>query len=522
MEDLWTLFCGQCDSTSKGTEPCSRQFVFVTHPSSCINHAYMVCFDLVLLAILLFDFISKSSSQKLDLQVNHRQLSVLQKVSAVYNSCLGLVCMGLGIFILEEKLRTDHSISPVHWWSLFFLHGVTWLLLGLKIGLNGGEFFHTSPYQILSILSLLCAGFFGFLALFATLVNHERLTVKVALDIMSFLGAGLLLFCTYKGYKKERMDNNGNETLYTSLNAKTNDNKETGLATQVTLFSSVGLLSELSFYWLTPLLNMGRVKTLQEHDVPKLRDIDRAESCYLQFFNQLDKYKQSDELPSESSILRAIVACHRREILISGFFALLTILAVSAGPILLNSFIEVADGREDFIYKGNLLAISIFLSKIIESLSQRQWYFRSRLVGLKVRSTLSAAIYRKQLRLSNVSRRRYSGGEIMNYIDIDAYRIGEFPFWFHQIWTTSLQLCFALAIMINAIGLSTIASLVVIVLTVLCNAPVAKLQHKFQSKLMFAQDDRLKSCSEALVNMKVICLGNSLQECSRGIEKSRM
>ncbi|KAI8007597.1 ABC transporter C family member 10 [Camellia lanceoleosa] len=36
--------------------------------------------------------------------------------------------------------------------------------------------------------------------------------------------------------------------------------------------------------------------------------------------------------------------------------------------------------------------------------------------------------------------------------------------------------------------------------------PLAKLQHKFQSKLMVAQDDRLKAISEALVNMKVLKL----------------
>ncbi|KAI8007328.1 ABC transporter C family member 10 [Camellia lanceoleosa] len=54
--------------------------------------------------------------------------------------------------------------------------------------------------------------------------------------------------------------------------------------------------------------------------------------------------------------------------------------------------------------------------------------------------------------------------------------------------------------------LARIASLVVIILTVLCNAPLAKLQHKFQSKLMVAQDDRLKATSESLVNMKVLKL----------------
>uniref|UniRef100_A0A2N9I1F1 ABC-type xenobiotic transporter n=1 Tax=Fagus sylvatica TaxID=28930 RepID=A0A2N9I1F1_FAGSY len=94
----------------------------------------------------------------------------------------------------------------------------------------------------------------------------------------------------------------------------------------------------------------------------------------------------------------------------------------------------------------------------------------------------------------------------MNYATVDAYRIGEFPFWFHQTWTTSLQICIALVILFHAVGLATIAALVVIILTVLCNAPLAKLQHQFQSKLMAAQDERLRASSEALVNMKVLKL----------------
>nr|POE96161.1 abc transporter c family member 10 [Quercus suber] len=48
--------------------------------------------------------------------------------------------------------------------------------------------------------------------------------------------------------------------------------------------------------------------------------------------------------------------------------------------------------------------------------------------------------------------------------------------------------------------------MLVIVLTMLCNIPLAKLQNKFQSKLTVAQGERLKATSEALVNMKVLKL----------------
>ncbi|XP_024641719.1 ABC transporter C family member 10 isoform X2 [Medicago truncatula] len=125
---------------------------------------------------------------------------------------------------------------------------------------------------------------------------------------------------------------------------------------------------------------------------------------------------------------------------------------------------------------------------------------------MKVKSLLVAAVYKKQLRLSNAAKLIHSGGEIMNYVNVDAYRIGELPFWFHHSWTTFLQLCISLVIIFRAVGLATIASLVVIVLTALLNTPLAKLQHKYLSKLLVAQDERLKASSEALVNVKVLKL----------------
>ncbi|KAF5947576.1 hypothetical protein HYC85_013533 [Camellia sinensis] len=261
----------------------------------------------------------------------------------------------------------------------------------------------------------------------------------------------------------------------------------------------------MTIWWLNPLMKRGREKTLEDEDIPKLREEDQAQACYLIFTEKFNEQKQLNP-SSQPSVLWTIVSCHWKEIFMSGLFALLTVVTLSTGPLILNTFIEVAEGRESFKNEGYVLAILLFFSKSIESLAQRQWYFRSKLIGLKVRSLLTAAIYKKQLRLSIALKMMHSAGEIMNYVSTDAYRIGEFPFWFHQTWTTSLQLYLVLIILFRAVGLALIASLVVIILTVLCNAPLAKLQHKFQSKLMVAQDDRLNATSEALVNVKVLKL----------------
>ncbi|KAB1202798.1 ABC transporter C family member 10 [Morella rubra] len=237
----------------------------------------------------------------------------------------------------------------------------------------------------------------------------------------------------------------------------------------VTLFSKAGFFSTMSFWWLNPFMKQGKKKILEESDIPRLRYTDRAQSCYLKFTDQLSKKKHKGT--SESF-----------------------------------SMFAVAEGEAAFKHEGYVLAGGLFLAKCLESFSDRQWFFRTRLIGLQVRSFLSSAIYQKQLHLSNAAKVTHSPGEIVNYVTVDAYRIGEFPYWFHQIWSTTVQLCLALAIVYYSVGLATVAALIVIILTMLATSPLAKLQHKYQIKLTLAQDKRLRAIVEALANIKVLKL----------------
>ncbi|KAJ6687600.1 ATP-BINDING CASSETTE SUB-FAMILY C [Salix koriyanagi] len=420
-------------------------------------------------------------------------------VSAILNGCIGFVNLCLGIWILEEKLRKKQSALPLKSWLVVLFQGFTWILVGLIISLRGNHLQRT-PLRLLSVLASLFAGSVCALSIYSAVLG-EGMLVKIATDVLSFPGAIMLLICVYKVYKHEGNEERG---LYAPLNGEPNGVSKIDPVDQVTPFAKAGFFNKISFWWLNPLMRKGKEKTLEDKDIPKLGEAERAESCYKEFLEQLNKQKQAES--SQPSLFWTIVFCHWKDIVISGFFAMLKILTLSAGPLLLNAFILVAEGKAGFKYEGYVLALTLFLSKSLESLSQRQWYFRSRLVGLKVRSLLTAAIYKKQQRLSNVGRSMHSGGEIMNYVTVDAYRIGEFPFWIHQTWTTSFQLCLSLAILFRAVGLATFAALVMIIITVLCNTPLAKLQHKFQSKLMVAQDARLKACNEALINMKVLKL----------------
>lgn len=82
--------------------------------------------------------------------------------------------------------------------------------------------------------------------------------------------------------------------------------------------------------------------------------------------------------------------------------------------------------------EGCLLMGILIVIKVVESLSNRQYYFYSRRIGM--RPSLMVAVYQRQLKLSNIGRQNYSTGEIANYIAVDLYRMREFPMWLHMWW----------------------------------------------------------------------------------------
>ncbi|KAM6586697.1 hypothetical protein CsatA_009302 [Cannabis sativa] len=505
MDNICTMFCGD-DQYS------SSPFDFLSL-SNCTKQALSIFFDVVLLLTLLITMIQKLSSSKLGQVPPARPtsnyycfqgLSTLQILSAIFNGCLSLSFMFLGVWNLQDKLKVSHSLLPLNLWFPPLFEGFTWLLVGLTLSIKLKQL-PTVPVWFLTILATLFAGISCVLSLFEAVLN-KQVTFEIVLDVLSVPGVILLLvLCTYKSCKSEESEDEV-KGHYRPLSG----NNENDDIDSVTPFSRAGWFSKISFWWLNSLMKKGREETLNEEDIPKLRKADRAESCSLMFLEQLEKQKKKkkkkDGFSAQPSLLKIIILCHWKEILISGFFALLKVLSLSVGPLLLNAFILVAEGKMSFEYEGYVLVIILFFTKCLESISQRQWYFRSRLIGVQVKSLLTAATYKKLLRLSNSARIVHSSGEIMNYVTVDAYRIGEFPFWFHQIWTTPFQICISLLILAQAIGLGTIAALCAVIFTVACNAPLSKLQNKFQTNLMMAQDERLKALSEALVNMKVLKL----------------
>lgn len=277
----------------------------------------------------------------------------------------------------------------------------------------------------------------------------------------------------------------------------TNDN--------VTMYKTAGFFSHATLSWIGPLLKLGYLRPLKKEDVPTVTQEDTSEQNHIKFKEIWETQKKKD--PSrKSSIFNALMRCFWRDIVKTGMFAFCRATAMSSLPLFIRFFINFVAGNYSNRYEGYLLVAALFLVKSVESFSQRHWYFGSRRLGIRMRSALMAAIYEKELTLSSLGKHKHAAGEIVNYIGVDAYRIGEFPWWFHWAWVIPYQITLAVVIFSTTVGLAAIPGLLLILLTILLNSPLAISLQRSQAQFMDSQDERLRATTELLNGMKVIKL----------------
>nr|XP_043614912.1 ABC transporter C family member 8-like [Erigeron canadensis] len=336
-----------------------------------------------------------------------------------------------------------------------------------------------------------------------TTIGIENLVEKhgvLVLESMEWLVSFLLLFCALRN-GKEFVGQRGKETL---LDPLLDNGVNEGSTSQV---EEPSFSSKLVFSWVNPLISLGYRKPLVLEDIPFLAPKDQALVAYKRFKVAWDSLQREKNGTNNVNLVgRALQRVYGKEMAVVGIYAFLRTTAVIVGPLLLYAFVNYSNSeRENFQY-GLLLVGCLIVVKVVESLSQRHFYFDAKRLGMRMRSALMVAVYKKQLKLSSFGRRRHSTGEIVNYIAVDAYRMGEFPMWVHVAWTSFVQLFLAIGVLFSVVGVGVLPGLVPLILCGLLNVPFAIALQKCQLQFMISQDKRLRSTSEILNNMKIIKL----------------
>lgn len=319
--------------------------------------------------------------------------------------------------------------------------------------------------------------------------------------VANFACAPALAFLCYVAAK-------GDTGVQTSRNSDIREplllEEEAGPA-KVTPYNDAGLFSLATLSWLNPLLSIGAKRPLELRDIPLLAPNDRAKTNYKVLKSNWEKLKA--ENPSKQpSLAWAILKSFWREAACNAIFAGLNTLVSYVGPFLISYFVDYLVGKETFRHEGYILAGIFFGAKLVETLTTRQWYLGVDILGMHVRSALTAMVYRKGLRLSSAAKQSHTSGEIVNYMAVDVQRVGDFSWYLHDIWMLPMQIALALAILYKNVGIASVAALVATIVSIIVTVPVARIQEDYQDKLMAAKDDRMRKTSECLRNMRILKL----------------
>jgi len=121
-----------------------------------------------------------------------------------------------------------------------------------------------------------------------------------------------------------------------------------------------------------------------------------------------------------------------------------------------------------------------------------------------VRAALMALIYSNSLRMKCAGPTQ---GKIINLINVDVERIGDFCWYIHGVWLLLVQVILALVILYINLGYTpSIAAFGVTILVMVCNTPLANRQESLHSKIMEAKDSRIKMISETIKNIRILKL----------------
>lgn len=248
--------------------------------------------------------------------------------------------------------------------------------------------------------------------------------------------------------------------------------------------------SLLTFDWISPLLQLGNVKG--QLDVSDLKSMPLPRDCetgevYEVFSSYWEKeIKRSKESRTRKSVLapgnhsyggdgeknfektnsvlddleiefedyahpqykpsliRVLYKSFGADFLRAGILKFIHDANLFVGPQVLNSLIQFIRSKDADLSEGVTLTLIVTVSQIVMSLCLRHYFYKCYACGLRIRTAIVIAIYRKSLVLSLKERHAHGGpGEIANLVGIDAQRMQDLMTYLHAVWYSFFQISLA-------------------------------------------------------------------------------
>ncbi|XP_014741414.1 PREDICTED: canalicular multispecific organic anion transporter 1 isoform X1 [Sturnus vulgaris] len=325
---------------------------------------------------------------------------------------------------------------------------------------------------------------------------------------------------------------------------------------------TASFLSSITFEWYSSMVFKGYRKPLEIEDVWELKDKDKTKALYTAFEknmktamkkaraelekrerkkrrrardpdhgNSMSKAQSQDILVLEEKqpkkkkkkkgdnedsgppkdyprgwLLKTLAKTFQQNLLLAVAFKLVHDALVFVSPQLLKLLIAFVSDEDAFAWQGYLYAILLFLAAVLQSLCLQQHFSLCFQLGINVRASLIAAIYKKSLTMSGATRKESTVGETVNLMSADAQRFMDAANFIHQLWSSPLQIILSIVFLWAELGPSVLAGIATMVLLLPINAILVAKAKTIQEKNMKHKDERMKIMTEILNGIKILKL----------------
>ncbi|KAK6098443.1 hypothetical protein MT418_002471 [Batrachochytrium dendrobatidis] len=273
--------------------------------------------------------------------------------------------------------------------------------------------------------------------------------------------------------------------------------------------ATANIFSRLTFQWMDPLMRLGYTKDLDMDDLWNLKKTDtgnyNSEAFQKTWTKQLTK--------RSPSLLRAVAKAFGPVFLSSAIFKGCQDILGFVQPQFLHQMMEFASSYSVEsttppipMYRGFIIAFSMLGIALLQTVLLHQYFHVCLITGMRIRSSIVTAIYRKSLRLSSKARQSSTNGEISNLMAVDASRLSDLCTYLHMLWSGPFQISMAVYFLYDTLGPSIFGGVAVMVLMIPVNGYLATRSRALGKRQMANKDSRTRLMDELLNGIKVIKL----------------
>ncbi|XP_074328761.1 ABC transporter C family member 2-like [Apium graveolens] len=261
----------------------------------------------------------------------------------------------------------------------------------------------------------------------------------------------------------------------------------------------VNIFSNIIFSWMNPLMQLGYKRPLTERDIWKLDTWDQTETLNDKF----QKCWAEETRKPKPWLLRALNRSLGGRFWWGGFWKIGNDLSQFVGPMLLNRLLESMQNREP-AWIGYVYAFLIFVGVVCGVLVEAQYFQNVMRVGYRLRATLIAAVFRKSLKLTHESRRKFATGKITNLMTTDSESLQQICQSLHTLWSAPFRIIIAMVLLYQQLGVASLLGALLLVLMFPIQTYVISKMQKLTKEGLQRTDRRIGLMNEILAAMDTV------------------